>query len=185
MQGPFLAILTLLTSFGSTHPHQQTAEVNLEEIRAFRQISEQLATSGQITYEQIPDIKAAGFEVVVNLAVADDKRNGSEGFLVVKEGMSYVHIPVLWKEPSLRHLEMFFDIIESNKDRKVYVHCFANMRVSVFVYLYRTLKLGTPTDEALEDLHAIWDPSEQEQWVRFIADAEAKYNNQTTPSRER
>jgi hypothetical protein len=49
------------------------------------------------------------------------------------------------------------------------------MRVSVFVYLYRTLKLGTGQDEALEDLHAIWDPSEQEQWVKFIAAAEAAY----------
>ena len=89
--------------------------------------------------------------------------------------MSYVHIPVVWRTPSLRDLEMFFDVMESNKDRKVFVHCFANMRVSVFVYLYRTLKLGVPKKDALEDLHAIWDPTEQEQWVSFIADAEAKY----------
>jgi protein tyrosine phosphatase (PTP) superfamily phosphohydrolase (DUF442 family) len=150
-------------------------EVTLEEIRAFRCISDQLATSGQITYEQIPDIKAAGFEVVVNLAVADEKRNASEGYLVVKEGMTYVHIPVIWTNPTLRDLQMFFDVMESNKDRKVYVHCFANMRVSAFVYLYRTIKLGVPKEKALEDLHAIWDPTEREQWVKFIADAEAKY----------
>ena len=175
MRVVLLTFSILMASLISAFPQPTVDTVNLEEIRAFRKISDRLATSGQITYEQIPHIKAAGFDVVVNLAVADEKRNGSEGFLVVKEGMSYVHIPVVWKEPSLRDLEMFFDVMESNKDRKVYVHCFANMRVSAFVYLYRTLKLGVSKDEALKDLHAIWDPKEQEQWVSFIVDAEAKY----------
>jgi DNA-directed RNA polymerase specialized sigma24 family protein len=35
------------------------------------------------------------------------------------------------------------------------------MRVSVVVFLHRTLKLGTPRNEALKDLHAIWDPLDQ------------------------
>jgi uncharacterized protein (TIGR01244 family) len=153
----------------------QVAEVPLEEIRTFHRISEHLATSGQITYDQIPDLKAAGFDLVVNLAPAHEKRNGSEGFLVVKEGMTYVHIPVELNELSLRDLEMFFDVMESNKDRKVFVHCFANVRVAVFVFLYRTLKLDVPKKDALEDLHAILDPTRQERWVRFIADAEAKF----------
>jgi protein tyrosine phosphatase (PTP) superfamily phosphohydrolase (DUF442 family) len=175
MQIPFSTLLVLLTSLVSSSPHQNPGEAQLEEVLAFRRISDQLATSGQISYDQIPDIKAAGFEVVVNLAVADEKRNASEGYLVVKEGMTYIHIPVVWTNPTLRDLEMFFDVMESNRNRKLYVHCFANMRVSVFLYLYRTLKLGVPKENAIEDVRAIWDPSEYEQWVKFIADAEAKY----------
>jgi protein tyrosine phosphatase (PTP) superfamily phosphohydrolase (DUF442 family) len=175
MISPTLAYLILLASLAHAFPYQGTAEIHLEAIRAFRPISDRLATSGQITYDQIPDIKDAGFQVIVNLAVADEKRNGSEGFLVVKEGMSYIQIPVSWEKPSLEDLEMFFGVMEANRDRKVLVHCFANMRASAFVYLYRTLKRGTPNEEALEDLHAIWNPSEQEQWARLIADAKAKY----------
>jgi uncharacterized protein (TIGR01244 family) len=167
------ALLVLLAGFSSASP--QVAEVNLEEIRAFHRISDKLATSGQFSNEQIPDIEAAGFDIVVNLAPANEKRKGSEGFLVVKEGMTYVHIPVVLKELSLRDLELFFDVMESNKDREVLVHCIANVRASVFVYLYRTVKLGVPKEIALEDVHAIFDPTKQEIWVKFIAEAEAKY----------
>ena len=116
----------------------------LEDIRAYLRISDQLATSGQIEYQQIPAIKDAGFDVVVNLAPARKERNGEEGFLVTEQGMTYIQIPVDWENPSLRDLDLFFDVMNANQDRKVYVHCFANMRVSAFVYLYRTLELGLP-----------------------------------------
>ena len=85
---------------------------------------------------------AAGFDVVVNLAPARWERNFEEGFRVTQAGMTYIQIPVDWQDPSLRDLELFFDVMEANEDRNVYVHCFANMRVSVFVYLYRTLRKG-------------------------------------------
>ena len=67
---------------------------------------------------------------------------------MTQAGMTYIQIPVDWQDPSLRDLELFFDVMEANEDRNVYVHCFANMRVSVFVYLYRTLRQGMSEDEA-------------------------------------
>jgi uncharacterized protein (TIGR01244 family) len=175
----FNSLLTLVLAgacFVSAFPQVVETSDKLDEIRAYRRISDQMATSGQIAYQQIPTIKAEGFEVVVNLAPADERRNGSEGFLVVKEGMSYVHIPVSWKDPSLRDLDLFFDVMEANKDRKVFVHCFANMRVSVFIYLYRTIQLGESEELARRDLRAIWDPAEQEQWVKFIEAARERQN---------
>ncbi|HSF16086.1 MAG TPA: protein tyrosine phosphatase family protein [Vicinamibacteria bacterium] len=146
----------------------------LEDIRAYLRISDQLATSGQIEYQQIPAIKDAGFDVVVNLAPARKERNGEEGFLVTEQGMTYIQIPVDWENPSLRDLDLFFDVMNANQDRKVYVHCFANMRVSAFVYLYRTLELGLPKDQAHADLAKIWDPASEPQWARFIEQAEAR-----------
>lgn len=145
---------------------------DLEDIRAYVRISDQLATSGQITYEQIETIKQEGFDVVVNLAPARKDRNFEEGFRVTEQGMTYVQIPVDWENPSPRDLQLFFDVMEANQDRKVFVHCFANMRVSVFVYLYRTMKLGESREAAKADLAKVWDPAEQEQWVRFIEQAE-------------
>lgn len=161
-----LAILCLSTSLAGAQ--DSTPEERLKETRAFLQISDRLATSGQIEYERIKDIKDAGFDVVVNLAPAHEERNISEGFLVTKHRMTYVQIPVDWEQPSLRDLELFFDVMEANRDRKVYVHCFANMRVSVFVYLYRTLKLGEPEGSARRDLEAIWDPASRPQWAQWV-----------------
>jgi hypothetical protein len=49
------------------------------------------------------------------------------------------------------------------------------MRVSAFVYLYRTLRLGVAEKTAREDLATIWDPATQDQWVRFIEEAQKKW----------
>ena len=147
----------------------------LEDITNYLKISDHLSTSGQIAYDQIAAIKEAGFEVVVNLAPARDDVNGLEGYLVVGQGMSYVHIPVSWQAPSQRDLQLFFDVMKANHDRKVYVHCFANMRVSAFVYLYRTLKEDITEAQARADLEKIWEPERLEQWAAFIETARAEH----------
>ena len=146
----------------------------LEAITNYVKISDDLSTAGQIAYDQIEALKEAGFEVVINLAPARDDANGMEGFLVVEQGMSYIHIPVSWQAPSQRDLQLFFDVMEANKDRKVFVHCFANMRVSAFVYLYRTLKEGITHEQARADLEKIWKPEELAQWGAFIETAQAE-----------
>ena len=151
----------------------------LEDAHNFVRISDRLSTSGQITNEEIVAAKDAGFEVVVNLAPARRERNHEEGFRVTESGMTYVQIPVDWREPALRDLELFFDVMDANRDRKVYVHCFANMRVSVFVYLYRTIREGVPEAEAWEEVLKVWDPGadpETAQWPRFIERAQREYS---------
>jgi protein tyrosine phosphatase (PTP) superfamily phosphohydrolase (DUF442 family) len=164
-------IATLLLTLQATATNEKEG---LKDIRAFLQISERLATSGQIRYDQIETIKDAGYEVVVNLAPARKERNAEEGFRVTENGMTYVQIPVSWEEPALRDLQLFFDVMDANRDRKVYVHCFANMRVSVFVYLYRTLRLGESEETTRGDLAKIWDPATEKQWEDFIKKAQAK-----------
>lgn len=156
----------------------QDSPAPLETVRNFQVVSESLASSGQIGYDQIPLLREQGYEVVVNLAVADEERNGEEGFLVTQEGLTYVHIPVDWQEPQLSDLQLFFDIMEASGERKVYVHCFANMRASAFVYLYRSLVLGVPEAEARATMNDVWDPNELEQWAELIENAQARWGGQ-------
>ncbi|MEX2468065.1 MAG: protein tyrosine phosphatase family protein [Gemmatimonadota bacterium] len=154
----------------------QQAPAPLDSVRNFQVVDDRLASAGQIAYDQVPEIRERGYEVVVNLAIADEERNGREGFHVAEEGLAYVHIPVDWEEPQVSDVRMFFDVMEANRDRKVFVHCFANMRASAFVYLYRTLVEGVPDDEALATMHAIWDPAEdQQQWADLIEQVKAEY----------
>ena len=71
-------------------------------------------------------------------------------------------------------LDIFFDVMEANEGRKVFVHCFANMRASAFVYLYRTLVQGVPDSEARGVMSEVWDPGELQQWADLIERAKAE-----------
>ena len=130
-------------------------------------ISDTLATAGQPAAEHFPVIRAAGFKVVVNLAMpTSTDALPNEGELVAAQGMEYVHIPVVWEAPTAEDLERFFAVMDRNRGWKVLVHCALNMRVSCFVFLYRVLRLGTPAPEAWQDVLAIWEPNEV--WQRFV-----------------
>ena len=143
-----LAPLALIAALGGAGV-AASQEADFSGVYNFVKISDQLSTSGQISLDDIESVDSAGFDVVVNLAPARWERNFEEGFRVTQAGMTYIQIPVDWANPALRDLELFFDVMEANEDRDVYVHCFANMRVSVFVYLYRTLRKGVPDAEGL------------------------------------
>lgn len=171
---PTLLLALLVTAFGPLDAAAQTGPPPLESIRNYTRVSDDLASAGQIAYEQIPLLAEAGYDVVVNLAIADADRNGEEGFRVVEAGLTYIHIPVDWQEPALEDLDLFFDVMEANADRKVFVHCFANMRASAFVYMYRTLVQGVSEEEAGATMSQVWDPWEVEQWGDLIDRAKAR-----------
>jgi protein tyrosine phosphatase (PTP) superfamily phosphohydrolase (DUF442 family) len=133
-------------------------------------ISPTLGTAGQPTPEQLAAIRAAGYEVVVNLAVPDSPNAlPNEEELVTAQGMAYVHIPVVWEAPTAEDLDRFFTVMDRNRGRRVFVHCALNMRVSCFVFLYRVLRLGVPADAAWQDVLAIWEPNPV--WQQFVDDA--------------
>ncbi|MBD2256588.1 sulfur transferase domain-containing protein [Pseudanabaena sp. FACHB-2040] len=142
----------------------------LASIYHFLPISDAIATAGQPTAEQFEAIRQAGYQVVVNLALlTSDNALPQEPALVESLGMQYVPIPVIWEEPTLADLHRFFAVMEANQDKKVFVHCAANMRVSVFVYLYRCLRLELDEAQARQDLHRIWQPNSI--WQQFIEQA--------------
>lgn len=140
---------------------------NIEDIYNFVQISDSIATSGQPTKEQFTAIKEAGYELIVNLALPQSLNSlPDEKQIIESQEMQYLHIPVVWENPSLENFKEFVEVMESNADTKVFVHCVANMRVSAFMYLYRRLNKGINEEEAKKDLHKIWIPNEN--WQKFI-----------------
>jgi len=142
---------------------------DLSGIYNFRPIGNDLGTAGQPTEEQFRMIREAGFEAVVNLALpTSDRALPNEGSVVTGLGMSYVHIPVDFKAPTAQDFQAFCRVMEAFNEGPVFVHCAANMRVSVFVFLYRVLRQRVPIPEAERDLRAIWQPDEA--WSQFIRD---------------
>ncbi len=130
-------------------------------------ISDRLLTAGQPTPEELRQAAIDGWEVVINLARPDsDGAFEGEGDLCRGLGMEYVSIPVVWEKPTADDLSRFFAAMEQHREKKILAHCAFNMRVSVFLYLYRVLKLGVSEETAREDLLAVWQP--EGVWQDFI-----------------
>ena len=139
----------------------------LNTIYNFLSLSAKLATSGQPLEEELEYISKAGFEVVINLALSDaDYSLADEEGSATKLGMEYIHIPVIWQSPTSDDLDKFFDVMEKYKNKKLFVHCAANMRVSSFVALYRVIKEGWDYSDAINDVYKIWNPNDI--WSDFI-----------------
>ena len=139
----------------------------LEDIYNFIQISETIATAGQPTVEQFAAIQAAGYPTIVNLALPTSTNAiPNEQAIVEALGINYVHIPVIWEEPTFEDLDRFFEVLEQNANQKVFVHCAMNMRVSAFIYLYRVIQQPVAEETAKQTMEQIWQPNEV--WQAFI-----------------
>jgi len=139
----------------------------IEDIYNYQKISDSIATSGQPTKEQFSAIKQSGYQLVVNLALPESTNAlPDEKQIIESQSMQYVHIPVVWEKPTIENVNEFFSVMEANSDKKVFVHCAANMRVSAFIYLYQRLHESISEEEAKKDLHKIWIPNEN--WHKFM-----------------
>lgn len=137
-------------------------------IRNFRQVSAELATSGQPSENDLKAIADAGYEAVINLALHDNPRYSlaDEPGTVRTLGMTYVHIPVQFNGPTKEDLDAFIAAMDQNKHRKLWVHCAANYRVTAFIGLYRVMRDGWGRERAFELMNDVWQPDEV--WSAFI-----------------
>ncbi len=145
----------------------------LSDIYNMLPLAEDLGTAGQPTSAQLAAVKAAGYDVVINLATGTTPRDlPNEADVVTAQGMEYIHIPVVWANPTDADLTRFFEAMDATQDKKRFVHCIANMRVSAFVFLYRVLRQGMPLDAARATMNQIWEPNAI--WQTFVNDALAR-----------
>ena len=139
----------------------------LEEIYNFRWHAPDLATGGQPLEAELRAVAAAGFEVVINLALLDAEYSlADEPGLVRDLGMTFFHIPVIWENPTQENLQQFYTLMRQVEGRKVFLHCAANMRVSVFLALYRMRHLNWAYTNAMAEVRDIWEPDSV--WQAFI-----------------
>jgi uncharacterized protein (TIGR01244 family) len=144
-------------------------KTDVPSIYNYREVDATLATGGQPTEEQLCSAARDGFEVVINLGLHDDRRYSlkDETASVTSLGMQYVHIPVDFTAPSESDLEKFFAAMDAHEGQKVLIHCAANKRVTAFLGLYRTIKLGWPAEKAFALMRSVWEPDPV--WANFIA----------------
>ena len=107
------------------------------------------------------------YEVVINLS--DDKSIGiieNEDEIITKLKMTYIHIPVDFKEPTVKNLKDFIDILSFLSSKKVWIHCVKNYRVSAFMYVYHKYILNTPFENINVELFKEWSPNET--WQKIM-----------------
>ena len=142
----------------------------MDRILNFVQLTDSIATAGQPLPEQFRDIAAAGYSVVVNLAVPDSHNAvANEGSLVTETGMTYVNIPVKWENPTLVDLQRFIRTMRAFEGERIFVHCAMNMRVSAFMFHYLTAERGLPPERARSPILEKWEPKMDDVWKRFLA----------------
>jgi protein tyrosine phosphatase (PTP) superfamily phosphohydrolase (DUF442 family) len=139
-----------------------------QSIYNWRRLDDRITTSGQPTETQLADIEALGVRHVMNLALhTHEKALPDERGSLGRLGISYIHIPVDFQNPTDQDFEKFCSAMEELKDVPVHVHCIANYRVSAFFYRYRRDVLGWDDAKARAEMEAIWYP--EGVWADFIS----------------
>lgn len=142
----------------------------LKDIKNFVQLRPLLGTSGQPTRDQFALIAAAGYRLVINLALpSSDHAVPDEGAVVTGLGMSFLHIPVLFENPTESDFDQFAAVLDAYAGQPVWVHCVVNARVSGFCYRYLTERQGEPASDSRSPILERWLPQMDETWRQFLA----------------
>jgi protein tyrosine phosphatase (PTP) superfamily phosphohydrolase (DUF442 family) len=143
---------------------------DLSKIYNYHDIAGLFTTSGQPNSYQLNLIAKDGYNTVINLA-PNSVFEGSvinEAEILAANKVKYVHIPVNFNNPTTDDFLLFVKSLIENKDKKIWVHCAANMRVSAFVYKYRRDVLGLDDKKIIGDMKLIWTPNRI--WNNFLND---------------
>ena len=147
----------------------------MKKILNYYPVSDKIATSGQPTQDQFYAIAEDGYKVVINLALTSSSNAISdEDSIVTDMGMVYIHLPVVWEDPQIDDVQLFFHLMDVHKLRKVWVHCAKNMRVSCFMYLYQKHILNLSEEQAYYPMNQIWQPKGV--WQKLIQKTETIFN---------
>tara|TARA_Y100000741_G_scaffold296586_1_gene237345 strand:- start:291 stop:737 length:447 start_codon:yes stop_codon:yes gene_type:complete len=141
---------------------------NLEEIYNYYKVPKLFNTSGQPTKEQLILIAKNKYEVVINLALKSQIGSFeiNEKKILKSQKVKYIHIPVDFDNPTQLNFNEFVKTIQKFENKKIWVHCKANMRVSSFVYKYRRDILNLDHNEIFSDMKVIWSPNDV--WNSFL-----------------
>ena len=161
----------MTNKLGSANPNRIKGFENnnkVENIYNYYKVPGLYETSGQPTSSQLKLLVKKGYEVIINLA--QDSIVGKVAFnqesILEESNIRYIHIPVDFDNPKESDFENFVSIIKKYKNKKLFVHCAANMRVSAFTYRYRRDILNLKHDEIIKDLEKIWKPNKV--WKSFL-----------------
>lgn len=149
--------------------------MSTKEIYNFKEVNEQILTSGQPTEAQLTAAASEGVQTVINLTTFSPSYSlPDEAGLVASLGMAYVHIPIPWDNPQKTHFEQFEQAMKTAENSKTLIHCAANYRVTAFFSLYAMKHLGWSAKQADELMAHVWIPGQYPIWDEFVQERRAE-----------
>jgi protein tyrosine phosphatase (PTP) superfamily phosphohydrolase (DUF442 family) len=154
-------------------PLTPAARAQSVEAPNFIAIGPNLATSGQPTAAALAALAAQGFQAVIYLAPSTvPNAVKEEAELLARHGIEFIQIPIPFGAPDESHFEALSAALSRLQERKVLVHCEANMRASTLVFLHRVIRLKEPPATAYEAVAQVWSP--RGPWRRLVVEQLAK-----------
>ena len=136
-------------------------------IENYYQYSDKLASGAQPTEADLSKLKEEGFEVIFNISTSSAKNAlSNESAIIEKLGMFYVNFPVDCSDLQPIHYLTFEGIMNGIKDKKVFVHCGANIKSSNLIHMWDVLSNNKDEEQSLETLFEIQNP--EEKWFEYF-----------------
>ena len=151
-----------------------SAAMSVEEIKNFAAIDGRVGTAGQPSEDELRDVAADGYQAVINLGLLNPEYClPDEAGLAASLGLAYRHLPVVFDAPTLADFDAFVTGMDAWADKRVFVHCAANFRVSAFMAVYGEMRLGWTREHADRHARSQWEPNRT--WQQFVAACRARY----------
>ena len=107
--------------------------------------------------------------MIINLVMPEHEQSTcTEGSLVTTLAMTFVQSPMPFDAPTENHYREFTGYMDALKDRKVWVHCIVNARVSAFFFRYLQEVRGFSALKPASPLLKAWMPEMDEVWKELI-----------------
>jgi protein tyrosine phosphatase (PTP) superfamily phosphohydrolase (DUF442 family) len=156
--------------------------IDPDHIYNWRRIDARITSSGQPSEGELGQIRALGVSHIVNLGLhSHEKALRDEAGTVADLGMTYIHLPVDFEQPTEADYARFAETMAELADKTIHVHCIANMRVSAFFYRWRRDTLGLDEAEARAAMETVWRPGGV--WAALIGDADRAGRGHEVPGK--
>lgn len=139
-------------------------------IRNFTRIDKHVCTAGQPTMEQFARLKSEGIKAVINLRHTNEPFVAEEEAKAKEMGLRYFNIPVAYFSPKEEQVDEFLKITDDPRNRPVFIHCAAAIRVAAFWMIRRVLRDGWTIEKAEEEAKRVGLHPNAEHLRKFALD---------------
>jgi uncharacterized protein (TIGR01244 family) len=124
-------------------------------IRNFLRIDPNFCTGGQPNMQQLEKLKAEGITTIINLRTAEEYNVAQEEAKAKELGLKYFNIPVVYTAPKEEQATEFLKIMSDTKNRPVFIHCTAAIRVGAFWLIKRVIQDGWAFEAAEQEAQKV------------------------------